>query len=132
MLGLQFGMAMSVQLTTVEFWYLCVIYAIRVVNSRKQFLIGFLRRGLVKLAFLDIVVQRRTIHYKSGFLMKFSLHCVAIIYIYNYLSYNNYPYNTLTTYLLGLYPNIEFYQPLVIAGVLLFYELICLKMDPVK
>jgi hypothetical protein len=92
-LGLQFGMAMTVNVTDVEFWYLCVIYSLRLVNSRKQFLIGFIRRGLVRVAFLDIMVQKRTLAYKSGFLMKYTLHCVGILYIYNYLKFNNDPYN---------------------------------------
>jgi hypothetical protein len=130
LLGLQFGTALAVQLTSVEFWYLCVIYAIRLVNARKQFLVGLLRRGLVRLAFLNIAVQKRTIEFKSGFLAKFTLHSVALIYIYSYLLYNNYPYSSLGKSMIELYSGTPWYQPLVVLGVLLFYELICIKMDP--
>lgn len=132
LLGLQFGTAMTIQMTEVEFWYLCVIYSLRLVNSRKQFLSGFIRRGMVRLAFLNITVQKRCLAYRSGFFLKYTLHCAAIIFIYNYLKFNNYPH-TSQPYALDLYASTSvWYQPLVLLAVLLFYELICLKFDPSK
>lgn len=130
--GLQFGTALTIQMTDVEFWYLCVAYSLRLVNSRKQFLSGFIRKGMVKLAFLNITVQKRSLSHKSGFLLKYTLHCVAIIYVYNFLLFNNYPFAN-QPYTLNLYSSTSmWYQPLVLLAILLFYEFICLKFDPSK
>ena len=71
LIGLQFGTAMTITYTNVEFWYLCVVYVLRLVNTRKQFIAGLLRKCLSRLAFLNVVVQKRPLHYKSGFLTKF-------------------------------------------------------------
>jgi hypothetical protein len=131
-LGLSFGTAMTIQMSEVEFWYLCVIYSLRLVNTRKQFLSGFLRRGMVRLAFLNITVQKRCLGYRSGFIVKYTLHCAGIIYMYSYLKFNNYPYAS-QPYALDLYNTTSvWYQPLVVLAVLLFYELLCLKFDPSK
>jgi hypothetical protein len=66
----------------------------KILNARSQFLVRFLKKKLVKLAFLNIIVQKKTISYKSGFLVKFSLTLTVIVYIYGYLNYNNPPYST--------------------------------------
>lgn len=128
LLGVQYGTAMTMQMSDVEFWYLCVIYTIRLVNTRKQFFVRLIRKMFVRLGFLDILVNRRCPSYKSGFLFKFTIHSVAIIYIYNYLEFNNYPF-TGQAYALSLYPGL-WYQPLIIWAVLVFYEIVCLKFDP--
>jgi hypothetical protein len=46
MLGVDFGIAMSLPLINAEFWYLCVALTFKIVNSRTQFLLGFFARRL--------------------------------------------------------------------------------------
>lgn len=98
------------------------------VNTRKQFFVRFIRKGFAKLAFLDIMVNRRCPSYRSGFMFKFTSHSVAIIYIYSFLELNNYPFVG-QPYALSLYTGL-WYQPLIIWSVLVFYEMVCLKFDP--
>lgn len=121
---------MKVSISSVEFWYLCVLLSIKTIGCKEQIISYQLRKLYYKLRDMK-VKPNRNISYKYGYLIKINTHIVALIYLYAYLQFSNKPFAYLTKNIIDLY-NIQWYQPLVFAIISCFYDVIFLIINRKK
>lgn len=129
-IGIYFGTAMKVSISSVEFWYLCLLLSIKALSSREQVVMHRLRKWYFRLRNME-KTYNRNISYKSGYLIKTNIHIVLVVYIYGYLNFSNNPFKYLTVNIINLY-NLEWYQPLVFAIISSFYDIILLIINRKK
>ena len=94
--GLSYGIILTLDISSIEFWYLLVLLTLEIINARYQFLLG-LAKKLFKIQHEPPSILEAHI---SGYNAINSFHLIGFIYIISSLNLNtaNFEYN-LSSYL---------------------------------
>ena len=131
-MGLEYGVILTLQTSSIEYWYLMVFFTLQIINERTQFTLRLLiaminrcrssSRSREKVEHLSVLPA-----HSSGFSCLHSLHIVCIIYVFTSLPLYSSPYTSTTV--LGAYISAEWYIPLTTWLLASVYEIMCLILE---
>ena len=91
LMGLEYGIVLSVSMSEIEFWYLLVFFTLQIMNDRTQFFLRVMA-NLVKFCFPKMKITPTPDHTKmnnhvlpahwNGFSCVHSFHMISLIYIF--------------------------------------------------